>query len=138
MPRLIASMARLPLPEKRSKTRPPSKKGPIILKMAPLTLSVVGRVVLPSNVLSGRPPKSPATTRKLVTSFLLILVRLFYYTKKPHIDVASKDARQAENHQANTKNSRASRVFIYFTYQQVQSRSCKLRYQLWHHPLRLL
>ena len=50
-----------------------------------VALAVVGRVVLPSNVLSGRPPKSPATTRKLVTSFLLIFSKTFLlYQKTTH------------------------------------------------------
>ena len=68
IPREIASIARLPLPENKSKTRPPSKNGPIILKIAPLTLSVVGRVIFPSSVFKGRPPNFPATT--LITTII--------------------------------------------------------------------
>ena len=66
-----------------------------------------------------------------------MLVPLSWLKDYVDIDVTPKEARLAKDHHTNTKNSKFSRISIYVTYHQVQSRSYKLQYRLWHLPLRL-
>src|SRR4051794_4524447 len=61
-PRESASIPRAPVPAKRSRTRMPSM-SPSTLKIAPRTLSDVGRTLLPLGLWSVLPLWRPATTR---------------------------------------------------------------------------
>ncbi|MNU04972.1 hypothetical protein D3C72_2496120 [compost metagenome] len=51
---------------------PPSKYGPIMLKMASFTLSVVGLVFMPGTAFSVRPLASPAMALTAIAPFYLI------------------------------------------------------------------
>ncbi len=65
IPRLNDSIPKFPLPPNKSRAIPPSKYGPIILKILSFTLSVVGRVFVPFTALMLLPFNVPATTRSL-------------------------------------------------------------------------
>jgi len=68
IPLLKASIPKLPLPANKSTASPPSKYGPIILKMDSFTLSVVGLVFEPGTAFIGNPLQIPEITLKYGSS----------------------------------------------------------------------
>ncbi|EPR28062.1 hypothetical protein I656_02316 [Geobacillus sp. WSUCF1] len=63
------SMPKPPLPANKSRPLPPEKYGPIILNIASLTLSVVGRVDIPGTACRRRPLHVPEITLIAFTQF---------------------------------------------------------------------
>lgn len=67
--------------------------------MAPLTLSVVGRVVLPSSVFRGRPPNLPATTliKTIIAEIREAENETSFFPKQTHEKSTPNHKRHREN-----------------------------------------